>query len=414
MAGLEPFAGIAIAFGIGFLVGLQREHAGKGILAAGSRTFPLVAVAGAVGQAFLPGLLPVAYAGVVLLAALGYLVRVREAGDPGLATPVAASLTFLLGAMAVAGGTARLAAVVLGVVVTVVLAMKEPLHGFARRLSPGEIRATLSFLVVAVVVFPLLPDVELRWLGGLNPRFVWTMVVFVAAIDLAAYLFVKLFATRRGHLLAGVVGGLVSSTATTASLARRARGRDDLSDWLAVGIVAASAVMLVRMALEVAALNPRLLAAVGLPLGLLFAWCGLVAAFLLRRRPATGEDGDHGPRNPFRLTPALAFGLFFGVVLLVVRWLNEGFGDAGVYGAALVSGLVDVDAVTLSLASLERSGAVETDVAAAGIVLVAASNFLFKVGLVLALGTRRLALRAAAALLAGPVAAVAMVAWSLA
>lgn len=412
MADFDLVAHLAVAFAIGMLIGLQREQSGKGILAAGSRTFPLVAIAGAVCQAFLPALLVVAYAGVVVLAALGYLARVREVGDPGLATPVASCLTFLFGAMAVASEQARLAAVILAVVTTVVLALKEPLHGFARRLSPAEIRATLSFLVIALVVLPLLPNREAPWLLGLNPRFVWMMVVFVAAIDLAAYLFVKAFATRRGHLLAGVVGGLVSSTATTVSMARQTRTRPESSNWFGVGIVVASAVMLVRMAVEVAALNPSLLLRVGPPLGLLCAWC-LAIVVLLLRQPVDGHGEGEGPRNPFRLTPALLFGLFFAAVLLVTRSLNDGFGQAGVYAAAVVSGFVDVDAVTLSLASLEASGAVGTEVAATGMLLVVASNFCFKILLILALGTRKLAMRTGVALAAAPLVAAAALAWGL-
>lgn len=412
MADFQLLADIAVAFAIGLLIGLQREQSGKGILAAGSRTFPLVAIAGAACQAFLPSLLVVAYAGVVLLAALGYLARVREVGDPGLATPVASCLTFLFGAMAVASDGARLAAVILAVVTTVVLALKEPLHGFARRLSTPEIRATLSFLVIALVVLPLLPDRDVGWLLGLNPRFAWMMVVFVAAIDLAAYLFVKAFATRRGHLLAGVVGGLVSSTATTVSMARRAKAQPELGGWLGVGILVASAVMLVRMAVEVAALNPSLLLRVGPPLALLFAWCMAIVVLLLRQ-PAAGNADGAGPRNPFRLAPALLFGLFFAAVLLVTRWLNEAFGRSGVYLAAVVSGFVDVDALTLSLASLEASGAVGADVAANGMLLVVASNFCFKIVLILVLGTRRLALGTAAALASAPLVAAAALIWGL-
>lgn len=412
MADLQPLWDLAVALGIGILIGLQREQSGTGILAAGSRTFPLVAVLGAACQAFVPQVLAVAYGGVVLLAALGYLARVREAGDTGLATPIAACLTFLLGAMAAASDVARLAAIILAVVTTVLLAMKEPLHGFARKLSPAEVRATLSFLVIALVVLPLLPNHDARWLLGLNPRFVWTMVVFVAAIDLVAYLFVKAFATKRGNLLAGAVGGLVSSTATTVAMSRRARARPDLGSWLAVGIIVASAVMLLRMTLELGALNRDLLLLAGPWLALLFFWCALVTLLLLRK-PAPNSDNGDGPRNPFRLTPALAFGAFFAAVLLATRWLSEAFGDRGVYLAAVVSGFVDVDAVTMSLARLESTGAIGSDAATVAVLLVAASNFCFKILLMLALGNRAVAWRAGLALAAAPLLAVGAMAWSM-
>lgn len=408
---LSTLIDLSIALGIGLLIGLQREHSGAGPLAAGSRTFPLVATAGAVCQAFFPRVLPVALAGVVVLAALGYWVRVRGSGDPGLATPIAIALTFLLGAMAATSDDAQVLAVILGVVVTVVLAAKEPLHGFARRLSAEEVRATLVFLVVALVVLPLLPNEPIDRLLGLNPRFVWTMVVFVSAMDLASYLFVRAFATRRGNLLAGVVGGLVSSTAATVSMARRTRAEPTQHAVLRIGIVAASVVMLARMVIEVAVVHPPLLALVGLPLAALAAWCALVIAAWLRR-PMAEDGAGPGPRNPFRLTPALLFGAAFAAILLATTWIHEGFGDAGVYGAAVLSGFVDVDAVTLTMARLAATGALSPGVAGAGILLVAASNFCFKVGLVLALGTRRLALGVGTALLAAPlVAGVALALW---
>lgn len=406
---LALLADLGVALAIGLLIGVQREHAGqdhgKGPLAAGSRTFPLLALLGGLAQAFDERMLPVAFAGAVLLAALGYLARVRESGDPGLATPVSAVLTFLLGALAVRGGDEQLVALVVGVVVTVILALKGPLHGFARRLAPEELRAMLAFLVVALVVLPLLPDRGLDGLLGLNPRFVWTMVVLVSAIDLAAFLFVRAFATKRGHLLAGVVGGLVSSTAVTVSMARRSRSEPERL--LRIGIVAASTVMLARMLLEIAVVDLGLLRLAALPLLVVAAWCAGVLALWLRK--PIPEDGhrDGGPRNPFRLTPALLFGLAFAAVLLATGWLNGRLGDAGVYGAALVSGVVDVDALTLSVARLSSTGELAPAVAARAIVLVAASNFAFKLAILLAVGKQRLALDVALALGAAPLVAVA-------
>ena len=399
-----------MAFAIGLLIGLQREQSGQGVLAAGSRTFPLVALAGAVTHAFLPALAVPTLLGVVLLAALGYWIRARETADHGLATPVAAILTFLLGGMAVAGDRPQGIAIALAVLATAVLAMKRPLHGFAKRLSAQEVRAMLTFLVVALVVLPLLPDRPVGALLGLNPRFVWTMVVLVSAIDLAAFLSVRAFATRRGHLLAGVVGGLVSSTAATVSLARRARAQPGTDGLLRIGIVVASLVMVARMLLEVAAVDRSLLPLVAPPLVAVAAWCALVVAVWLRQPLPADGDGP-APRNPFRLTPALLFGAAFAAVLLLTRWLASAYGSAGVLGAAVLSGFVDVDAITLSLSRLSATGDLPPATAAAGIVLVAASNFCFKVGLVAVLGTRRITLSVAVALAAAPVAAAATLLW---
>lgn len=403
----------AVALGIGTLIGLQREQSGTGILAAGSRTFPLVALLGALCFTYFEPILPVAFGAVVLLAALGYHVRVRDSGDPGLATPIAATLTFLYGAMAMHSDEARLLAVIFGVLTTVVLALKRPLHGLARRISADEARATLLFLVVAFVVLPLLPNRSIDALLGLNPRFVWMMVTLVSAIDLVAYLFVKAFATRRGHFLAGVVGGLVSSTATTVSMSRRTRAQPVMHWLVRIGIVVASAVMLVRMLFEVAAVHPNLLRLVAPPLMLMLAWMVTVVVVWLRRPLDESAEGPLA-RNPFRLAPALIFGGFFAAVLILTEWLGSSFGDAGIYGAALASGLVDVDAVTLTLARLAAEGNIADSVAATGILLVVASNFLFKIGIILLMGTRRLAGGAAIALGAAPVVAVAVgLAWNL-
>ena len=403
---LSLLADLAVAFGLGLLIGLQREQSGQGLLAAGSRTFPLVALSGALTQAFLPGLAIAALAGITLLVALGYMMRVRDAGDPGLATPVAAILTFLYGTLAMTGDQGQLVAIVLAVATTVILALKKPLHGFAKRLSPEEVRAMLTFLVVALVVLPLLPDRSIGWLLGLNPRFVWMMVVFVSAIDLAAFLFVRAFATQRGHLLAGVVGGLVSSTAATVSLARRTRAQPHMVHLFRIGIVVASVVMLIRMMVEVAVVDRSLLPRVVVPLALVAAWCAAVVGVWLRRPMPSGEEGN-GPRNPFRLMPALAFGLAFAAILVVTSRLGEAYGHAGVYGAAVLSGLVDVDAITMSLARLAATGELDRGVAASAIVVVAASNLSFKVALVAALGTRRLTAAAALAFAAAPAIAVA-------
>ena len=405
---------LLVALGIGALIGLQRERSADGrAVAAGSRTLPLIALLGGLSQAYFHGLVIAAFIGVLVLATAGYLAKLHLFSDIGLTSPVSTILTFLYGAMAVYSAETRVLAVVFGVLTTVILSLKTPLHGMARRISGEEARATLIFLVVALVILPLLPDEPLDALYGLNLRFAWLMVVFIAGIDLAAYLFVKFVGPRKGIVLTGAIGGMVSSTATTVSVANRTRRQPGLHLLFGLTAVLASAIMMGRVVLEVAVVNPSLVDNLIAPVLLIFLWLAAVSVFLLRK-----QDGDPGDapelKNPFRLTPALVFGLFFALVLIATKWLNTEFGSAGVYVAALNSGLVDVDAVTLSLSRLESEGALTETVATSGILIVSASNFVFKIAIVAFLGTRRLVYVAIASL--GVAAAIALAfvgAWNL-
>ncbi|MBI2077743.1 MAG: DUF4010 domain-containing protein [Euryarchaeota archaeon] len=247
----------------------------------------------------------------------------------------------------------------------------------------------LSFLVIAPVVLPLLPDAPQPLILGLNPRFVWLMVVFIAAIDLAAYLFVRFYGAQRGYLLAGAMGGLVSSTATTVSMSNKTRATPEVHRAAGMAIVVASTIMLGRLLLEVTVVNREILPLLVAPIALMVAATVAVAWFVFRGRGAEPVEPPR-VRNPFRIMPALVFGLFFAAVILATEWLHARFGASGVYAAALVSGLVDVDAVTLSLSRLAGEDKISQAVAA-GILLVAASNSAFKIGVILLMGTRRLA-----------------------
>lgn len=393
---LALLADLFIALGIGALIGLQREHAGGGNTLAGSRTLPLLALLGALNQAFFPSFLWLGFAAVLVLVAGAYFAKVKLYSDPGLTTAVATLLTFFFGAMVTLSPDARILGVVFGTLTTALLALKPALHAFARRLTTEEVRAMLTFLVIALVVLPLLPNEELDILLGLNPRFVWMMVVFVSGIDLAAYILFKAFGAR-GFLVAGAVGGLVSSTATTVSMSNKTRAVPDLQRFAALAIVLASAIMLVRVLLLVGVVNRRLVPLVLPAIAVMAIILGLGSWVLFRGSRQPAPDGPT-VKNPFRLTPALVFGAFFAVILLGTEWSFEEFGALGVYGAALVSGIVDVDAMTISLAQLSHQGKLAASSAAAGILLVSASNFFFKVGIAFFLGTRRLARSAGIAL----------------
>ena len=390
---LEPslVVEVATALGIGALIGIERERSDSAGAFAGSRTFPLFALLGALTGAYFPSLLPVVGAVVGLVAVSAYVGKVTVVGDLGTTTTAALLLTFVYGAMTTHSAAAYTMAVVLGVLTTAVLAAKGPVHEFADRLEREEFRATLQFLIVSLVVLPLLPDRSLPALLGLNPRFVWLMVVFVSGISLLAYLLSQYLGTERGVEVTGLLGGFVSSTATSASMAQHTSDKPALWPVSGVAVVVASTAMFPRALLEVSVVNPALVSSVAVPLLAMTATGGLLSGVTVLWFYAR-ESVDIELENPFRLRPALLFGLIFAIVLLASEQVSIRYGARGIYVASFVSGLADVDAMTLSLSRLAQDGTVTTDVAATGIVLAAASNTIVKAGIAWVLGTRKLGL----------------------
>lgn len=391
LGSLPPLVlGLAVAVGIGGLIGLERERAESGGAYAGSRTFPLFALYGGLVQAFFPTMLPVAILSLVVPLTVAYAGKVWLERDLGLTTLTAALITPLLGAMAVHSDRGMVLAVVVGGAVTVLLSAKETIHGFVDEVDESEQRASAKFVLVVLVVFPVLPDRNLDVFFGLNPRVVWFMVVLVTGLSFVAYVLGRFVGMRRGIALTGVLGGFVSSTATTVSMAERSKAAPSLSRICSFSIVVASAVMFPRALVEVAIVNPDLLSHTIVPLGAMTLVGVLVGGAYYYR--ATKDDAvEPSVRNPFRLRAALLFGVVFAVVLLASESASDSFGAQGVYVTAFLSGLADVDAITLSLSSLTADGSISPDVATRGIVIGAIANTLVKAALAWILGARRLA-----------------------
>ncbi|MEF8781175.1 MAG: DUF4010 domain-containing protein, partial [Haloferacaceae archaeon] len=381
---------LLLAFGLGALVGLEREQSESGGTFAGSRTFPLLALYGALVQAFFPDLLSVAFGVLVVPLTVAYVAKAVYESDIGLTTLVAALLTTLLGAMTVHSDRAAVVAIIVGGAVTVLLSVKDPIHGFADRIEETERRASAKFILVLLVVLPALPDRSLESLYGLNPRFVWLMVVFVTGLGFVAYVLGRLLGPERGIAVTGVVGGFVSSTATTVSMAQKATQSADLTRISAFAVVTASIVMFPRALIEIAVVNPGLLPSVIPPLGAMTLVGGAAAGALYWWTASDEPVETEELSNPFRLRPALLFGVVFAAVLLVSEYANEWLGASGVYVTAFVSGLADVDAMTLTLSRLAATGTVSTEVATTGIVIAAVANTFLKAALAWFLGTRRL------------------------
>lgn len=381
--------GLFVAAAVGALIGLEREGSESGGTFAGSRTFPLLALYGALVQSFFPGIVGVALAVIFLPLTVAYAAKVALEGDIGLTTVVAAALTVVLGATATHSERGMVLAVVVGALVTALLSAKDPIHDFAEGVDDDERRATVKFILVVFVALPLLPDREIEALYGLNPRFVWLMVVFVSGLSFAAYLLSQAVGAERGLAATGVLGGFVSSTATAVSMAERTAENPTLYQICAFSTVVAATVMFPRALLEVAVINPSLLPHVAVPLGAMTA-VAAAAGVVVYWRATTRLDAGTEIENPFRLRPALAFGVVFAAVLLVSEQANAFLGSSGVYATAFVSGLADVDAMTITLSRLAAEGTVSESVAATGVVIAATANTLVKAGISWVIGTHQL------------------------
>jgi len=399
-----PFLQLAVALGLGLLVGLQRERMDSAI--AGIRTFALItlfgAVAGQLGQVFGGWVVAVGLVATAGLMTAGNLSRLPEGkAEPGQTTEFAALLMYGIGAWVVVGSMTQ--AVVLSGVVAVLLQLREPLHELAGRMGETDIKAIMQLVLIALVILPLLPDRTFGPYGVLNPYQVWWMVVLIVGISLLGYVGYKLLGARAGTVLAGILGGVISSTATTASYARRTKQDPEISRLAALVVMIASAVVFARVLVEIAvaahgsflALAPPIAAMLGVAAAL-----GLLAWLIDRR--AAQEPPE--PGNPAELRSALFFGAIYAAVLLAVAFARDRFGTAGLYTVAALSGLTDVDALTLSTARLVDGGRLAPGDGWRAILLAVLSNLVFKGGIVAVLGSRRMLGRVAvlfAAVLAG-------------
>jgi len=387
---------LSAAFGLGLLVGLQRERSESEV--AGIRTFPLITLSGA-----LCGLLAKAFGGWVLAAGLlamtalvisASIIKQRKSYDPGLTTEVAALFMFSLGAYLCIGSLTT--GVVLGGLVAVLLQLKDYLHNTVHKLGEHDIHAIMRFAAIALVILPLLPDQEYGPYQVLNPFDIWRMVVIIVGISLFGYAAYKLFRETAGTLLAGLIGGLISSTATTVSYARRTKGAPTAAPLAALAIVLASTVAFLRITVVFAVVAPGYTLTLTPPLILMFLLMAVVSGFMYWRH--TGESGEMPEQdNPTELDSAIYFGALYAGILLAVAAAKEHLGNSGLYLIATVSGLTDVDAITLSTGRMVSQTLLEPATGWRLVMTAAIANLAFKAGAAWMLGDRSLFWRVAAA-----------------
>jgi uncharacterized membrane protein (DUF4010 family) len=386
----ELFKVFAISLLLGAFIGLERERGKNRPL--GIRSFAFIAGSGTMAayifeRTGMVWVLPAVFVVVGALIVVGHLGYVEQ-GRRGLTTELAAVLTFGIGVM-VHTGPMELG-IALGVVTAAILHFKPQLHALAERMAEKDVYAMVQFGLVAFVVLPVIPNETYGPLDVLNPYNIWLMVVLVSGINLAGYLALKLIGTRYGGVISGLLGGLVSSTATTFSFSRRARDSSHFSYPAALAIILASGVTVPRMAVEIGVVNLSFLREAWLPLTIIFAASVAPFLFLWFGREQRSEGEAPEVKNPVQIGSALFFGVVYGLVSLALAAGEQYYGQAGTYVVSALSGLTDVDAITLSTARLVGQGRMGIPQATDVVVIAYLSNLLLKGGLAAFIGTREL------------------------
>lgn len=383
---------------IGLLLGLERQRTPTA--KAGLRTCALVALFGTVC-----GLLAqttaspwIVAAGLLLTGAMiiaAYIGETLPEGESGTTTVIAVLLCYAFGAMVWYGYTQY--AVGLAVATTVLLHFKTELHGFSDRLAPDDISSMLQFAILSFIVLPVLPNRGYGPYQALNPHHLWLMVVLISGVGLAGYLALRFAGAQRSVPLIGALGGLVSSTATTLVYARQSAMRHEMLSLAAAVITIANLTVLIRLAVigGIAAPDalPKLLPVLG---------AGVVLGLLPVRwqaRAAKGSLEVIAPevKNPTQLRIAAGFGAAYAGILLGAAWLSQQWGSKGLYAMAAISGVADVDAISLSSLQLFNTGKIDAHIAVVAIVVAYLSNIVFKFAIAFTAGSTQLAWRCAPA-----------------
>lgn len=382
---------LIVSLGLGMLIGLQRERSGSAI--GGIRTFPLITLFGTVS-----GQLAQTYGGFILasgflaLAALTFipnLPRVKSGEINGMTTEVAMLLLYALGAFLVSGPMFLVVAT--GSAVALLLHWKESLHRFARAIGETDMQAIMRFVLISMVILPVLPNESYGPYQALNPFETWLMVVLIVGMSLCGYVAYKLFGTRGGALLAGILGGVISSTATTVTSSRTSRSaaQGQGPGLASIVIMIASSIALLRVLIEIGFVAGASFVPMATPLAAMLLAMAIIALIAYRFIKPTGASTS-APGNPAELQAALIFAAAYSAIKLAVAAAGTHFGHSGLYAIAVLSGLADMDAITLSTSRLVADHNLDASTGWRVILVAAMSNLVFKAAIVALLGGGRL------------------------
>ena len=385
---------LLVACGIGFLIGLEREHTAltkKEEAFAGIRTFIFLSLIGFVGAAmhylFGPWIFAGIFLSVILLTSISYWVTSKR-GDIGGTAELTILLAVLLGALTFLGYMEI--SVMITVIMIVLLSSKLKMQEVIGQITHDELYDFIRFVVIALLIFPFLPNTTYGPYDVLNPREIGWVVIVTSGVGLIGYTLMRVLGAHKGILLTGIIGGLVSSTAVTWVFSKKSKESPALSAYCAIAILAASSIMVIRVMIWVFIFNRSLFTELLLPLLIVFlAAIGVTLFIYLRNRDDKKVDTDIPAGKPLNIKGALVFGLLYMIIILAVAYANDVFGEEGIYLASGIAGLSDVDAITISVSKLAM-GSISVISAQNAILIATLSNTLVKMGIALWTGSTEL------------------------
>ncbi|AIV06179.1 MULTISPECIES: MgtC/SapB family protein [Vibrio harveyi group] len=384
-----------VALLLGAIVGTQRgwvmRNSVEGSRVAGIRTFSLVGLLGGLvgilANLYTPLLLGFALIALVILACIAFVIQQRKSEDISITGVVSLVITFVLGSLAVSGEPVLAAAA--AVITAVVLDNKRELHQALQRLQEYELDAALRLLLISIVLLPLLPNQAYGPWNALNPYEIWWMVVLIASISFVGYFAIKIGGAKRGILFTSVFAGLSSSTALTLQFSHLSREQSSISPLLASGILLSCGTMFPRLLIVLSVINPQLVTLLW-PIVMIMMIALYFPAWWIWRRSEVGKvEQSNKQTNPLALQSALFFGVVLAVIMLLSHALSDLFGNAGVLILSALSGITDVDAISLALGR-QSTQTLSVETAALGILIAASVNTVVKMGMVVAIGDKAL------------------------
>ncbi|BEI23472.1 MgtC/SapB family protein [Vibrio fluvialis] len=401
---------LLVALLLGAIVGTQRGWVARnnveGSRVAGIRTFSLVGLYGGLSAIlaahYSPLLLGFALLALVVLASIAFVLKQRKSQDISITGVVSLLVTFVLGSLAVSGEPVLAAAA--AVITAVVLDNKKELHEALQKLQEYELDAALRLMLISIVMLPLLPNQSYGPWQALNPYEIWWMVVLIASISFLGYFAIKIGGAKRGVLFTSVFAGFSSSTALTLQFSNLSRDQPTISPLLASGILLCCGTMFPRLLIVASLINTELTPILWPVIAVMMIGLYIPAWFIWRSTDVDfNEDQSANHKNPLALQSALWFGVILAIIMLLAHALSDWFGQAGTLALSAVSGITDVDAITLALGR-QSTHLLDAYTAAMGIIIAASINTLVKMGMVISIGDRGLWVRVAPAMVLSVVA----------
>lgn len=385
---------LLVAIGIGAVIGLERQFRAmkensQGF--AGIRTFIFLVLLGFIAALFYylfsPWVYVALFIGVSILTASTYWFSASK-GDRGNTTEFSSLLAFVLGSMTFIGLIEI--SLMITVLIVLVLSSKFRIKTIVGMITAEELYDFIRFVVIALLIFPFLPDETYGPYNVLNPREIGWVIILTSGLGFIGYILTKFLGATKGILLGGIVGGLVSSTAVTWIYAKKSKENESLSDNCATAILAASSIMFIRVLIWTFIFNKTLFNSLIPSIGLIFlSAIGITLYIFFKGKNKSMESTDMPLTKPLDLKGAMVFGLIYIVILLVVSYANENLGESGTLVSSAIAGFSDIDAITISISKLTGE-TLELGIGSIAIIIAVISNTLVKMGIGIYAGSREL------------------------